>query len=173
MAQMQDVAVDAAAAAKRLEPWGWFALSVVVLGILTDVVLGPILRGIRNDLSPFEAWRSAQVWVDFLPAFILAYGLWELLDYLGKISRGADWAVTTVRMIREIGLTLVWAGIAAMVVAPTMSQWVQLKITFDFHIDPAWLALAVLGAMLMAIAQTVGKLVQAAAALKAENESFV
>ncbi|MEJ0059957.1 MAG: DUF2975 domain-containing protein [Terricaulis sp.] len=170
----RDSVVRAAAEASRLQPLASILLVASLVLILGQYVIDPMTQwfGWSGGGGSFQDF-AMQV-VEALPPLILAWGLWETRNYLGRLSKGEVWGPATALLLGRIGDCLLWAAAIAMFVVPNVQNWMQGGFGgFDWRFDGEYLVLAGLGLLLSLIARVVRNVVEVAAALKAENDEIV
>ncbi|WP_299326771.1 DUF2975 domain-containing protein [Parasphingopyxis sp.] len=163
-----------AAIAGRCEPWATGVLTIVVFLLIGDAILQPIIWSMSsNGYYPMEL---ALVHVRdnvlaALPAYALLWVLWETRGYLARLRKGEIWLPATQRTLLGIGGGLVAAGLLGLAARPLVI-WVRGD-GFEFSLDPGWLALAGVGLLLVMIGRIMESVVEAALALKRENDEIL
>jgi hypothetical protein len=173
----RDSVIRAAAEASRLQPLATILLAAALLLILGQYLIGPISEVFFAEYGPGDDrdYESLiRTVVEAAPPLILAWGLWETRNYLGRLARGEVWGPATAMLLGRVGDTLLWAAAIAMIVVPNIQNWVSGGFGgFDWNFDAEYLVLAGLGLLLSLIARVVRNVVEVAAALKADNDQIV
>lgn len=171
----EDAVIRAAAEASHLQP---LATGLFVIALMFTVGAGfaePMFEALRHSGEErAELFRetSRNVFAA-LPAIILLWALWDARAYLGRLARGDVWGPATMRMLGNVGAALLWAGIVATAVSPTLERWVYGDFGFDVRVEPTFIALIGLGLILSLIGRVVRNVVDVATALKRENDEIV
>jgi hypothetical protein len=156
----------AADEARRMQP---LATAVFVFAVVLYVV------NVLWPLTQEGTWREMGLrLVAALPAAILISSLWDVHVYLRKLVNGELWGPATTRLLGQVGDALQYVAAAVIVIVPSLLKWIGGRPGgLDFRLEPEYLAFAALGLLLSMIARVVGNVVEAAAALKAENDEIV
>jgi hypothetical protein len=153
-------------------------LSVVVIAIVSSVVainLGVactrIIAGlIDSGAGPLEYLRQlGPKLIAVTPSVLFVAALAQLSRALKEFEAGRFFTPTSCRAVRRAGEDAAWALLAQIVMVPTLLAWVHQEGRFAFHFEIADLALA---AFLVFVA-AVGRVLEIAAAVQAENEAIV
>ncbi len=171
----EDAVIRATAEASRLQPLATGLFVTALLSVLGSGVAEPLIEVARGErYGDGEAFSEvATNVVNALPAIALLWALWETRTYLGRLSKGEVWGPATMQMLGNVGNALLWAGILALAVAPTLESWVHGGFDFDLRVEPMNLALVGLGLLLSLIGRVVRNVVEVAASLKQENDEIV
>lgn len=173
----EDAVIRAAAEASRLQPLATGLFVIALLSVLGSGIAEPLTRAFGREEygeTGGEAFQEvARNMAEALPAIALIWALWEARKYLGRLSKGEVWGPATMQMLGNVGNALLWAGILAIAVAPTLESWVHGSFGFDTRIEPMNLALVGLGLLLSLIGRVVRNVVEVAASLKQENDQIV
>jgi hypothetical protein len=171
----RDSVIRAAAEASRLQPLASILLAAALLLILGQYVIGPVSEVFFGEYGSGRDYEDlVHTMVEAAPPLILAWGLWETRNYLGRLARGEVWGPATAMLLGRVGDTLLWAAAIAMIVVPNIQNWVSGGFGgFDWNFEAEYLVLAGLGLLLSLIARVVRNVVEVAAALKADNDQFV
>ncbi len=173
----RDSVIRAAAEASRLQPLATILLAAALLLIFGQYLISPISEVFFNDYDPGEGRdyeHLIHTVIEAAPPLILAWGLWETRNYLGRLARGEVWGPATAMLLGRVGDTLLWAAAIAMIVVPNIQNWVSGGWGgFSWNFEAEYLVLAGLGLLLSLIARVVRNVVEVAAALKADNDQFV
>ena len=170
----RDSVIRAAAEASRLQPLASILLAAALLLILGQYLIGPISETFFGDYGDRDYESLIQRIVEAFPPLILAWGLWETRNYLGRLARGEVWGPATAMLLGRIGDSLLWAAAIGMIVVPNIQNWVSGGFGgFDWNFNAEYLVLSGLGLLLSLIARVVRNVVEVAAALKADNDQIV
>jgi hypothetical protein len=107
--------------------------------------------------------------VRLLPAALFVSALYRLTRALKEFQQGRFFSPASSRAVRLAGQDAAWALAAQIVVAPTLLLWLGAGGGIDFRFEIVDLALA---AFLVFVA-VVGRVLEIAAAVQAENEAIV
>jgi hypothetical protein len=154
-------------------------LSVIVLGIVASVValdLGvgsyKIIAALAGSgAGPFDYVRAlAPLYISILPAALFVAALAKLSHALKEFEAGRFFAPSSCRAVRQAGVDAAWALVAKVVMVPTLLVWVRREGgSFAWNFELSDLALA---AFLVFVA-AVGRVLEIAAAVQAENDAIV
>lgn len=170
----RDSVIRAAAEASRLQPLASILLGAALLLILGQYLIGPISETFFGDYGDRDYESLIHQIVEAFPPLILAWGLWETRNYLGRLARGEVWGPATAMLLGRIGDSLLWAAAIGMIVVPNIQNWVSGGFGgFDWNFNAEYLVLSGLGLLLSLIARVVRNVVEVAAALKADNDQIV
>ena len=126
--------------------------------------------GLGPDASVLEYVRALSPGlVPLLPAVLFVSALYRLWRALREFEAGRFFSPASTRAVRLAGQDAAWALAAQIVIVPTVLLWIERHGGFDFHFEIADLALA---AFLVFVA-VVGRVLEIAAAVQADNEAFV
>jgi hypothetical protein len=104
-----------------------------------------------------------------LPAALFTSALYRLTCALKEFEAGRFFSPACSRAVRLAGQDAAWALAAQIVIAPTLLLWIRAQGGIDFRFEIVDLALA---AFLVFVA-VVGRVLEIAAAVQADNEAFV
>lgn len=170
----RDSVIRAAAEASRLQPLASILLGAALLLILGQYLIGPISETFFGEYGDRDYESLIHQIVEAFPPLILAWGLWETRNYLGRLARGEVWGPATAMLLGRIGDSLLWAAAIGMIVVPNIQNWVSGGFGgFDWNFNAEYLVLSGLGLLLSLIARVVRNVVEVAAALKADNDQIV
>lgn len=171
----RDSVIRAAAEASRLQPLATIFLVAALLLILGRYIISPIAETFFSDYGGDRDLQDlARNFIDAGPPLILAWGLWETRNYLGRLTKGEVWGPATAQLLGRVGDSLLWAAAMAMLVAPNLNNWIEGSFGgLDAKFDAEYLVLAGLGLLLSLIARVVRNVVEVAAALKADSDQIV
>lgn len=175
-------AVKAAEEARRLRPWvyGLFVLAIVL--IVSEIVSHGMertadLREVHAAGDAFRAWDVVDAFLrqalGAAPAFALATALWYGQDYLKRLEQGGLWTVSTARLVKEIGASLVTASALSIVVVPTALLWLDRRGAFVADLESGPVVLGGLGLALIVIGRVLYDAIGAAGSLKSEHDQIV
>jgi hypothetical protein len=177
---MTDAAVAPLARAQKLaETASWLALGamiLIVLSVINEYFVNPVTAQIvaREDdaLHAVLALLHAVAINSILaaPALLLVGALSDLRAALREYEAGRFFSVTSIAAVRSAGEWTLWALGMKVVGAPTLHAWVSgdpggVRWSYE-SFD---LGLAAIAAFVMLI----GRVLEAAAAIKAENDEIV
>ena len=171
----EDAVIRAAAEASRLQPLATGLFVIALLSVLGSGIAEPLIDQARGEgYDRAEAFQEvARNLLNAAPAIALLWALWDARTYLGRLSRGEVWGPATMQMLGNVGNALLWAGILALAVVPTLENWIGGSVGFDLRIEPTNIALVGLGLLLSLIGRVVRNVVEVAASLKQENDQIV
>lgn len=171
----EDAVIRAAAEASRLQPLATGLFVIALLSVLGSGIAEPLLNAMRGEgYDQRDAFNEvARNVLHAAPAIALIWALWDARSYLGRLSRGEVWGPATMQMLGNVGNALLWAGIVALAVAPTLENWVEGSFGFNLQVEPTDVALIGLGLLLSLIGRVVRNVVEVAASLKQENDQIV
>jgi hypothetical protein len=175
----EDAVIRAAAEASRLQPLATGLFVIALLAVLGNGVVEPLIDAARGEEFGEDFGRGGAVFriaenlLHVAPAIALIWALWDARTYLGRLARGEVWGPATMQMLGNVGNALLWAGILALAVAPTLESWVHGGFDIDVRMEPTNIAMVGLGLLLSLIGRVVRNVVEVAAALKQENDEIV
>jgi len=153
-------------------------VAAIMLAITASLdVAAPGLRALR-DLSP--GWEGTAALINIigaqllltLPSFILAGVCFDLSGVLGEYAEGRVFTRRASAGVRKAGEGILWAMAFQCVLSPTLYSIVAEGArgrAFTLRFETFDLGLIALGFFIMVM----GRVLQAAAALKAENDEIV
>ena len=153
-------------------------LSVIVIAIVGSVVALKLAVGsykivaalVGTGGGPLDYVRALAVQViSVVPAALFVAALAQLSRALKEFEAGRFFTPSSCRAVRRAGADAAWALLAQAVLVPTLLAWVRHEGSFAFNFELADLALA---AFLVFIA-AVGRVLEIAAAVQAENDAIV
>jgi Protein of unknown function (DUF2975) len=174
---MTDAAVAPLARAQKLaETASWLALAaivMIVLSTLNELSLGQALEKAREGASDsvFTLIKTvARNSILAAPAWLLVGALFDLRVALREYENGRFFSVKSSAAVRSAGEWTLYALGAKIIGAPTLYAWVSGQPGgFHFNYESFDLGLVAIAAFVMMI----GRVLEAAAALKAENDEIV
>lgn len=170
----RDSVIRAAAEASRLQPLATIFLGAAVLLILGRYIISPVADAMFSEGGERDLRDVARNFIDAGAPLILAWGLWETRNYLGRLAKGEVWGPATAQLLGRVGDSLLWAAAMAMLVAPNLRNWIEGSFGgLDWQFEAEYLVLAGLGLLLSLIARVVRNVVEVAAALKADGDQIV
>ena len=159
--------------AKALRPLALTLFIVALAMIGAKHLVGPVIGAIKGG-GGFAWWQIINVaLVDAAPALALSWGLLEMYRYLGRVEAGQVWAADSMIILARAGDCLWAAAVWLAVFGPTLHTWIKMDGRFDVQIDATVVALAGLGILLSATARMLGRVLAAAAAIKADSDAIV
>jgi hypothetical protein len=152
------------------------AFWLTLASLIGSLVVWPVVRvakGAQTGEWP-GAWAGVVTdiglrFVEAMPVLILAGGLWSAQRLFGRIADGNVFTAGNAREVSRIGETMVWGGVAAIVIAPTLTGWIKRTTTFDFSFQDWAIVVILLGAAVV----LVGRIWGLAAAIKADADQIV
>jgi hypothetical protein len=152
--------------ARRMEPVATGVLGFAVVLYAVNVVWPLLHAG-----GALDAGRRV---IEALPASILIVALWDVRKYLLALADGGLWGPAASRLLARVGDTLQTAAFAGVLAVPNLVRWIGGEPGgLSADLDPGYLALGGLGLLLSLVGRAVGRVVEVAGALKAENEEIV
>lgn len=156
------------------EPYVVAALLLALFLLIGDAVLQPIVWSFTSDgWYPIEK-ALIHIRDNVLagaPGYALLWTFWEARVYLSRLRQGDMWLSSTQKLLSRIGWTLVLAGFLGMAVRPAFRFLHEGDISLSS--DLSWGTLAGVGLLVIMIGRIAASIVEAAAAVKRENEDFV
>ena len=153
-------------------------LSVIVLAIVASVVAINLAVGSYRIIAalagsgagPLAYVRAlAPQLISIVPTALFVAALAQLSRALKEFEAGRFFTPSSCRAVRRAGVDAAWALLAQAVLVPTLLAWVRHEGSFAFNFELADLALA---AFLVFVA-AVGRVLEIAAAVQAENDAIV
>jgi hypothetical protein len=153
-------------------------LSVLVLGIVASVVAIKLAVGsykivaafVGTGTGPLDYVRAlAAQLISVIPAALFVAALAQLSRALKEFEAGRFFTPSSCRAVRRAGGDAAWALLAQVVLVPTLLAWIRHEGSFALNFELADLALA---AFLVFVA-AVGRVLEIAAAVQAENDAIV
>lgn len=153
------------------------AAITIVIGAVGREVVAPAAEVLRSrevtpDLNGVFALINAVgvFWVLALPSFILAGALLDLSRVLEEYGKGQFFTLRASAGVRKAGEAAIWALAFKIVISPTLYGWItQEGRGFIWNFEPFDLGLVAFAAFVMVL----GRVLEAASALKAENDEIV
>lgn len=159
------------------------ASTVAVIGavlIALAAVAGevdPVIMAVRNrevtpDLTGAAALISAVgvFWLMALPSFLLAGAMLDLSKVLDEYGNGRFFTQRASTHVRKAGEGAIWALAFMIVASPTIVSWITHEGRgFIWRMEPFDLGLFAFAATVMVL----GRVLEAAAKIKAENDEIV
>ncbi len=173
----------AAAPLQRAQELAGGAATAAVVGAVL-ISLGAVAEGASPAL---DALRSQQVtfdlrgflellrvfglfWVLALPSFLLAGALLDLSKVLDEYGKGQFFTLKASAGVRKAAEGALWALAFKIVASPTIYSWItQEGRGFIWHFEPFDLGLIAFAAFVMVL----GRVLEAAARIKEENDEIV
>jgi len=153
-------------------------LSVIVLAIVASVVAIKLAVGSYKIVAALVGTGAGSLDyvralmpqpISVLPSALFVAALAQLSRALKEFEVGRFFTPTSCRAVRRAGVDAAWALLAQAVLVPTLLAWVRHEGSFAFNFELADLALA---AFLVFVA-AVGRVLEIAAAVQAENDAIV
>lgn len=148
------------------------AAILITIGAVANVVAPAMRAEVRAD------WRGA---LDILravggfvvlamPSFLLAGALLDLSRVLDEYGKGQFFTLRASAGVRKAGESALWALAAKIVISPTLYSWITHEGRgFIWHMEPFDLGLIAFAAFVMVL----GRVLEAAARIKEENDQIV
>ncbi|MBX9745516.1 MAG: DUF2975 domain-containing protein [Hyphomonadaceae bacterium] len=172
----------AAPLARAQQLAGGAATVAVVAAVL--IVLGAVAQGVSPALNVFVT-REVTVdlagvaavinavgifWIIILPSFLLGGALLDLSKVLDEYGKGQFFTLRASAHVRKAGEGALWALGFKIVGSPTILSWITHEGRgFIWHMEPFDLGLIAFAAFVMVL----GRVLEAAAKIKAENDEIV
>jgi hypothetical protein len=146
--------------------------ALVVIAVSIADSLGSPLWGLllESDSSWREQLRDfSLLLVGALPAILLFYAVQQLSRALKHYENGEFFGREAPERVARAGDLAVEAMLAAMVVVPSLTRWLDTRGGFDLRLEPEFIGMLAF-ALFISVA---GRILQAAAGLKDENDAFI
>ena len=111
--------------------------------------------------------------VPLIPALIMLGAIWAARGMLVRVGRGELFSRANSRAIAEIGSSLWWGALFAMIGVPFIQDAILSHEGFDVRIETEYLVLAVAGGAVMVIGDLMARAQADNEALKAELGDFI
>lgn len=136
-----------------------------VIEVLRNREVTPDLQGVANLINAVGVF-----WLYALPGFLLAGALLDLSKVLDEYSKGQFFTLKASAHLRKAGEGAIWALVFKVVASPTIVSWITHEGRgFIWHMEAFDLGLLAFGAAVMVL----GRVLEAAAKIKAENDEIV
>jgi hypothetical protein len=153
------------------------AAILIVIGAVGREVVGPAVEVLRNrevtpDLRGVAAIISAigVFLIMALPSFLLAGALLDLSRVLEEYGKGQFFTLRASAGVRRAGEGAIWALAFKIVISSTLVSWItQEGRGFIWNMEPFDLGLIAFAGFVMVL----GRVLEAAARIKAENDEIV
>ncbi|UPT61457.1 MAG: DUF2975 domain-containing protein [Hyphomonadaceae bacterium JAD_PAG50586_4] len=143
-----------------------------VAGEVDPVIMAARNREVTPDLLGAAALISAVgvFWLMALPSFLLAGAMLDLSKVLDEYGKGRFFTLRASAHVRKAGEGAIWALVFKILASPTILSWITHEGRgFIWHIEPFDLGLFAFAAAVMVL----GRVLEAAAKIKAENDEIV
>ncbi|MEQ1820665.1 MAG: DUF2975 domain-containing protein [Terricaulis sp.] len=143
-----------------------------VAGEVDPVIMAVRNREVTSDLPGAAALISAVgvFWLMALPSFLLAGAMLDLSKVLDEYGKGRFFTLRASAHVRKAGEGAIWALVFKIVASPTIVSWITHEGRgFIWHMEPFDLGLFAFAAAVMVL----GRVLEAAAKIKAENDEIV
>ncbi len=152
------------------------AAVLIVLGAVAGEV-DPIIMAARNrEVTPDWAGVVAIInavgvfWLMALPSFLLAGALLDLSKVLDEYGKGQFFTLKASAHLRKAGEGAIWALVFKIVASPTIVSWITHEGRgFIWQMESFDLGLFAFAAAVLVL----GRVLEAAAKIKAENDEIV
>jgi len=163
--------------ARTFEAIAWLALIVMSLDLLrlagivslgfalVDGIAAGDISSARPELEGFL--RSL---VEVLPTIIYLGGVWSARTMFARIGQGEMFSDANSRGLADIGSSLMWGAVTAMVIVPQLLSWIDGERGLGgVHIEQETLVLAVIGGGIA----VVGRMMAHATRLRSELDEII
>jgi hypothetical protein len=153
------------------------AAFLIALGAVGREVIAPTAEVLRNrEITPDLAGIAALInavgvsTVLALPSLLLAGALLDLSRVLDEYGKGQFFTLRASTGVRKAGEAAIWALAFKIVISPTLFSWItQEGRGFIWRMEPFDLGLVAFAGFVMVL----GRVLEAAARIKAENDQIV
>lgn len=150
-----------------------FAITALVIIVITIVVKGGASIG-SYLFDDTLGWRERVneigiILISLLPAILSYNAVNSLREALVRYSRGEFFSADASSCVAKAGFYATEAMIAMILIVPNLTLWVTHGGGFDIRFEPAYLGMLTFALFV----SVVGRILSAAAQLKAENEAFI
>jgi len=143
-----------------------------VAGEMDPVIIALRNREVTPDWSGVVAMINAVgvFWLMALPSFLLAGALLDLSKVLDEYGKGQFFTLRASAHVRKAGEGAIWALVFKIVASPTIVSWITHEGRgFIWNMEAFDLGLFAFAAAVMVL----GRVLEAAARIKAENDEIV
>jgi hypothetical protein len=162
--------------ASQLLPWANAAFGVGAIGVGLQILVAAVAA-----LGMLESWQAVGAYsvrvglvvLELAPTLALLGGMWAACAYLRGVARGEDFGAASLKVLREVGEACIYAGVAAILLAPTIAQWITGAGYIRVVFEPFFVALLGLGAVLAVVARAFEQMMARAGAAEAELRQIV
>ncbi len=174
---------EAAAPLERAQQLAGGAATLAVVAAVL-IALGAVAQGVAPAVNVFAAQEVTSslagvgtvinaigvFWIIVLPSFLLGGALLDLSKVLDEYGKGQFFTLRASAHVRKAGEGALWALGFKIVGSPTILSWItQEGRGFIWHMEPFDLGLIAFAAFVMVL----GRVLEAAAKIKAENDEIV
>lgn len=132
---------------------------------LRSQTIAPDLRGMLNLFNVIAVFSVLAA-----PSLLLACALWDLSRVLGEYSKGQFFTLGASAGVRTAAEWAIWALAFKITISPTVYSWITHEGRgFIWHFELFDLGLVAFAAFVMVL----GRVLEAAARIKAENDEIV
>jgi len=136
-----------------------------IIGVFVSREATADMRGVANVLTAVGVF-----WLMALPSFLLAGALIDLSKVLDEYGKGQFFTLKASAHVRKAGEGAIWALVFKIVASPTILSWITHEGRgFIWHMEPFDLGLVSFAAFVMVL----GRVLEAAARIKQENDEIV
>jgi len=136
-----------------------------IVSVLANREATPDMQGVANVLT-----AAGVFWLMALPSFLLAGALIDLSKVLDEYGKGQFFTLKASAHVRKAGEGAIWALVFKIVASPTIVSWItQEGRGFIWRMEPFDLGLIAFAAFVMVL----GRVLEAAAKIKQENDEIV
>ncbi|MBC7770178.1 MAG: DUF2975 domain-containing protein [Phycisphaerales bacterium] len=136
-----------------------------IIGVFRNREATPDMQGVANVVTAVGVF-----WLMALPSFLLAGALIDLSKVLDEYGKGQFFTLKASAHVRKAGEGAIWALVFKIVASPTIVSWITHEGRgFIWHMEPFDLGLVAFAAFVMVL----GRVLEAAAKIKQENDEIV
>jgi len=136
-----------------------------VITTLRNREVTPDLQGVANLINAVGVF-----WLMALPSFLLAGALLDLSKVLEEYGKGQFFTLKASAHVRKAGEGAIWALVFKIVASPTIVSWITHEGRgFIWNMEAFDVGLVAFAAFVMVL----GRVLEAAAKIKAENDEIV
>lgn len=152
------------------------AAVLIAIGAVAGEI-DPVIVALRNrEVTPDWAGAAVMItavgvfWLMALPGFLLAGALLDLSKVLDEYGKGQFFTLRASKHIRKAGEGAIWALVFKIVASPTIVSWITNEGRgFIWRMEAFDLGLFAFAAAVVVL----GRVLEAAAKIKAENDEIV
>lgn len=145
---------DLASQARAFEAIAWLALALLALNLLRLVGIVSLGFALADGIAAGdiasarpELERFLRSLVEILPTLIYLGGVWSARKMFARIGRGELFSDANSRSLSDVGSSLMWGALTAMVLVPQILAWIDGERGIGgVRIEQETLVLAIIGA---------------------------
>src|SRR5690606_6783549 len=153
------------------------AAIIIAIGAVGREIVGPAVEQLRSREITADLRGALNLvnvlgvfWVLALPSFMLAGALLDLSRVLEEYGKGQFFTVKAGVSVRKAAEWMLWALAFKIMISPTLFSWITHEgRSFVWNLEPFDLGLVALAAFVMVL----GRVLEAAARIKEENDEIV